>query len=271
VEEDFFSSDGVAHIHTPGDFAGVLKCAMEKIGAQHPVVISGMAGSSIGWCELPYAGLPFRLDGSDAVLKEIEEGIWVVSGVCGETEIMRGKETELLGLDAGAGDLLVVLPGTHSKHCLLRNGCLAHFRTFMTGELRQVIRSQTILARSISEGWEADAFCDGVQAGATSSLLENLFQVRTRELLAGCSWESNGSYLDGLLIGAELSQLPAELPILLAAGPAQHSAYSKALVALGFDVRSTILTPAETSLLAVIGHQRLLEKQIFHRITPIPG
>jgi len=259
VEKEFSCARGVASVCPSDSFPGILRESMAKIGAKPPVVISGMASSSIGWCELDYACLPFSLDGSDAIMKEIDKAIWLISGVRGEAEIMRGEETELLGLELNDEQLLVILPGTHSKHCTVKNGKLIKFQTFMTGELRQIFRSHTILAKSISDGWDGDAFCEGIRAGATMPLTAGLFQVRTRQLLCGCTGASNGSFLDGMLIGAELSQLPGEIPILLASGIAQNSAYRMGLEVLGLTHRTTILAPEETSVLAVRGHLRLLE------------
>src|SRR4051812_2508684 len=41
-------------------------------GKKLPLVISGMASSSIGWRELPYAQLPVQLDGTDLRVQRIE-------------------------------------------------------------------------------------------------------------------------------------------------------------------------------------------------------
>jgi 2-dehydro-3-deoxygalactonokinase len=243
-----------------GDYAAVLRRAMEQIGAQPPVVVSGMASSSLGWCELPYAQLPFPLDGRGAVTREIEPGIFLVSGVCGPAEIMRGEETELLGLEDLPAETVVILPGTHSKHCQIRDAELIAFRTFLTGELRQAIRAHTVLARSIAGGWEEGAFREGVAAGASHPLLGELFRVRTRQVLDGCPAESNGSYLDGLLVGAELSGLDSARAILLAAGPAQHRAYRTAIETLGLSSRTRIPAPEAVALLAVRGQARLLDR-----------
>lgn len=257
VVAEHCSESGVSRID--GDFPNALKQAMEAIEARPPVVISGMASSSIGWCELPYAELPFPLDGSGAVLREIAAETFLVSGVSGNGDIMRGEETELLGLEELPGEVLVILPGTHSKHCHIRNASMVKFQTHLTGDLRQALRSHTILANSIADGWDRSAFCEGVLAGASNPLPGQLFRVRTRQVLDGCPAPSNGSYLDGLLIGAELSGLDAGRPLLLAAGASQHRSYKTALEALGLSSRTRILPPEEVALLAVRGQARLMD------------
>src|SRR5688572_748560 len=56
-------------IGRPEVFAGVMRQSLKDLAARHPLngaplVISGMASSTIGWKELPYAKTPFPLDGS---------------------------------------------------------------------------------------------------------------------------------------------------------------------------------------------------------------
>lgn len=49
---------------------------------------------------------------------------------------MRGEETQLLGLITRhkLADATVCLPGTHSKWATVKDGAVAEFKTFMTGE-----------------------------------------------------------------------------------------------------------------------------------------
>jgi 2-dehydro-3-deoxygalactonokinase len=126
-----------------------------------PLVISGMASSSVGWRELPYARLPFALDGTTAHVEPLawEKPVWIadtrlVSGVAAAHDIMRGEETEALGL-LSTPELtrcregcLLVLPGTHSKHLFVRDQAVADFRTYMTGELFSVLTRHSLLSAS---------------------------------------------------------------------------------------------------------------------------
>src|SRR5688572_11108249 len=113
-----------------------------------PLVISGMASSSVGWRELPYGSAPFSLDGRDLRADELkwDKPAWVgkthlISGLAHQHDMMRGEETEIIGLmsDPGLGRAregsLLILPGTHSKHVWIENQSVVDFRTFMTGEL----------------------------------------------------------------------------------------------------------------------------------------
>ena len=92
VIKELRTEQGASRLKSPEEFRTALGAAMDSLGATKPVVISGMAGSSIGWKELPYARLPFRLDGSDAVVNEIEPDTFLISGVRSEDDVMRGEE-----------------------------------------------------------------------------------------------------------------------------------------------------------------------------------
>src|SRR5262245_37600412 len=83
-----------------------------RVGHPMPLVISGMASSSIGWRELSYASVPLNLDGSNLRFETIswDQPGWIgntylISGVATEDEIMRGEETEAIGLLSGSANV----------------------------------------------------------------------------------------------------------------------------------------------------------------------
>lgn len=253
-----------------------------------PTVVSGMASSTVGWHELPYARAPLALDGRGLVVERIppaemggEVGpVWLVSGVRTETDIMRGEECEILGLVAGArrpevdGGAVMILPGTHSKHAWVRDGALVDFRTSMTGELGDVLARHSLLRMSVRwplEGGIVDdalrnAFLEGVHLAAREGLSQALFRVRTRTVLGGVSVEQNGWFLSGLLIGAEVvglldtADLPGR-PILLAGSAVFSGVYEAALRALGAGDRLVVLPADEVANATVWAHARVLERR----------
>ncbi|OLY92140.1 2-dehydro-3-deoxygalactonokinase [Cnuella takakiae] len=188
-----------------------------------PLVLSGMASASIGMMELPYAALPFPLDGSAALVQHqpatevFPYPAWLLSGVRSVTDVMRGEEVQLLGaLGADSGeDQLCIIPGTHSKHIQVQQGVLTNFATFMTGEFFALLSQQSILAASVEKGdsWQAHtaAFADGLHTGSQRNLLQVCFGVRTNQLFGKWGKTENYQYLSGLLLGAELAALK-ELP-----------------------------------------------------------
>ncbi len=220
-----------------------------SIPTEMPILISGMASSSLGWKELPYAELPFALDGSDAIWTDLGEHLYLISGARGATDMMRGEETQALGVAALLGktlppEAILILPGTHSKHLTLRNVQITEIRTFMTGELFDLLMRQSVLRHSTTPDatFDATSFQDGVTATRTHSLIAKLFRVRTRQVLDHQDAESNTSFLSGLLIGTELAELAENKhPLLVAATEPLLQAYRLAVQVLDLPTRVQFL------------------------------
>jgi 2-dehydro-3-deoxygalactonokinase len=190
-----------------------------------PLIVSGMASSSIGMEELSYSEVPFDTLGSTASIKTFENfngkgSLLLVSGVKSSEDVMRGEETQLIGLiklieikNQGTQNLVFIFPGTHSKHIFVKNGIIHDFQTFMTGELFNIVKEHSILKDSVESASESiskteiDAFLKGVEVSSKSSILHNLFTVRTNQLFGTFAKKDNLSYLSGLLIGDEIMQL----------------------------------------------------------------
>ena len=171
-----------------------------------PLVISGMASSSVGWRELPYAKTPFPLDGSGVRSQELNWSkpewlgpTYLISGVATACDMMRGEETEIIGLmsEPSLAALrersLLILPGTHSKHVWIEDQSVVDFRTFMTGELFEVLGRQSLLRASVEAGARTGSdslsesaratFQEGVSWAKVHGLAGGLFRVRTRAVL----------------------------------------------------------------------------------------
>lgn len=260
VRATFRSERGASTLSSRDEFPEVLRAGMAEIGAVTPVVISGMASSSLGWKELPYAPVPFRLDGGDGVVEEVAPEIFLVSGVRTAEEIMRGEETQLVGFSHLPEDVVVILPGTHSKHCRVRDGVLVDFFTFLTGELYAVLSRHSVLRHAIAEGQSAAAFREGVLRGRETSLLQALFRVRTRQVLDQSDPVANGAYLSGLLIGAELASLPANGDLVLAGTGRLGELYRQAIPVLEREPRTRILSDEECAALVVKGQAKTLRR-----------
>lgn len=219
-----------------------------------PVILSGMASSSIGMMELPYKKLPFAVDGSDLITHIIEASedfrhhILLISGVCSDDDVMRGEETQLIGCDA-TQDQLYIFPGTHSKHIEVKSGNAVRFRTYMTGEFFDTLCKNTILAVSVNKVDELEkppyleSFKKGVLDSKHSTILHHCFLVRTNTLFNKLTKEENYYYLSGLLIGTELCDLDNKKhqKINLVGNEIMVSLYSIALEYLGI-VNSSFLT-----------------------------
>ena len=213
-------------------YLGYLKESIREISTKvswaldnMPVIISGMASSSIGMKELPYANLPFSLDGHSAYTEWIngqpilDNSILLISGVQQHDDVMRGEEIQLVGISSlldlpEESETLYILPGTHSKHISVTDNEITHFNTFMTGEIFDIISRHSILAHAVSapgnytkNSKQREAFKKGVSKSFQTTLLNSLFSVRTNQLKNYLTDGENYFYLSGLLIGSEISYL----------------------------------------------------------------
>jgi 2-dehydro-3-deoxygalactonokinase len=215
-----------------------------------PLLISGMVSSTIGWMELPYAGVPMALDGSGLKTEFVRwkapawiASTYLISGVATGTNMMRGEETEAIGLLRSVAnlpaELVLLLPGTHSKHLRISNGVLRDVRTYMTGELYAVLSQHSVLAASLTtnSSISVEGFLAGVDGAVRDGFAASLFQTRTRQVLGRRPAEENAAFLSGLLVGSELKDLTqAEgTSILLGGASSLRDLYGRALQHLGIQ------------------------------------
>ena len=272
-------------------FARFLNRKLEALLAREktnnlPLVISGMASSSVGWRELPYAKTPFHLDGSGVRSHELNwskpewlGSAYLISGVATACDMMRGEETEIIGLmsDASLAALrersLLILPGTHSKHVWIEDQSVVDFRTFMTGELFEVLGRQSLLRASVdaavhiqsdslSES-ERAAFQEGVSWARNHGLAGGLFRVRTRAVLDRRPLADNTWFFSGLLIGAELEAIGRDAenrPVILAATRGLAELYGLALdMVAGRTVQWIRLPPEQVEHATIAAHALFLQ------------
>lgn len=219
-----------------------------------PVLMAGMVGSRSGWVEVPYLPAPVRLTDLARHLAKTGEiagsSCWIVPGLSlddeVQPEVMRGEECQMLGvlLDGGPQDGLFVLPGTHSKWARVADGRLVSFRTYVTGELFDLLCKSGTLAQVMAGSDEsAEGFARGIAASADAELLNRVFSVRTFGLFGRMPAAALRSYLSGLLVGTEMRDALAAWPE--AAGtaatcigsPAMIARYTAAAAQLGLRLR----------------------------------
>ena len=253
------------------DQVKTITSSFEGSVANAPIVLSGMASSSIGMLELPYKKLPFLCDGSDLLIhtipsKEDTPAQIIISGVRSETDVIRGEETILAGCDIERDDReqLFVLPGTHSKHINVQDGWVKDITTYMTGEVFDLLSNKSILSASVKKHTgEQDSndrfFSEGVQKGATGNLVNNIFHVRTNQLFQKASPEENYQYLSGLLIGHELKELSRKMEtcVTLVCSPSLKKAYLHALDVLRPGGQ---LHYKDADLALVNGQQKIMDR-----------
>ena len=298
VKAEVQSKDGIARIFkawkeqqdlTRSEFyARELKNKIRKISddcdlelSRVPLLVSGMASSSIGIVEMPYATLPFPIDGSQASLKifqdikGLENPLILISGVKSDEDVMRGEETQLIGLlylkeieVAESNDTIFVFPGTHSTHIHVKDGSIINFHTFMTGEMFNVLTEHSILKDSVKpnpslelSGVNLSTFKKGVALSFTSPLLHSLFTVRANQLFKKLTAEQNSFYLSGLLIGSEIRHLKNEdrRPVVVCSGSNLFELYKIAFEELGFTSGISFISPEITDKATIAGQIQIFK------------
>jgi 2-dehydro-3-deoxygalactonokinase len=244
-----------------------------------PLVVSGMASSSIGMAELPYQSLPFSIDGKGIGAAFFEASakfahpVLLISGIKSETDVMRGEETQLIGaiLD-GKTDGLYIFPGTHSKHIWVKDKQVTGFKTYMTGEFFRLLSEKSILKEGVEENdeWQnpicLQRFKDGVRDAQGANLLHIAFRARTNDLFGKLTKRENFNYLSGLLIGSELETLATsdDVPVYVCGDSRQSRIYEAALDALGIKERAHVF-PAQWADEAVVRGQFKIYNHFSHR------
>lgn len=265
---------GAQNVLTQQDFFGNYLSeqirSLPLVQDTQPIIVSGMASSSIGMCELPYADFPFDPSGQDLPTLQCSiDGdltITLVSGIKSESGMMRGEEVQAMGISEGLRDYkegTLVLPGTHSKHMKYRAGKFIKLTNFMTGELFEVLSKHSILAKSVANTpWSASAssdFHEGLSKGFSGRLTSSLLMVRLRDVVLSLPQANNYYFLSGLLIGDEIKSLRDEKgAIFLAAPDPIYSIYKSALETL-FDQDKIVFfddTALEKALL--VGQRKIL-------------
>ncbi|SHN40956.1 2-dehydro-3-deoxygalactonokinase [Duganella sacchari] len=195
--------------------AGLL--AAMQLPHDVPVILSGMVGSASGWQEVAYLDAAVPLVQLPQHLAAVTDPAWagrcrIVPGYVyragAAADVMRGEETQLLGAIAlGRRDGWIVLPGTHSKWVLLRDGVIQSFATYMTGELFAMLSAGgTLAAMMDGDSSDAEGFAIGLQQAARNEPLSNsLFRVRAGVVSRTAPAQLAAATVSGLLIGAEFA------------------------------------------------------------------
>ena len=237
-----------------------------------PVILSGMASSTLGMIQLPYKQLPFKTDGSDLKVERVEASkdfghdVFVISGVCSDTDVMRGEETQIVGAvdPKNKDEGVFILPGTHSKHIHVKNNVADTFRTYMTGELFAILSTNSTLTQSLVgdggiDNGDKESFIQGVKDSVKSNLLNGLFRVRTRFVLDQLPASHNRNYLSGLLIGTEVNDLKGLQTNITVVSSNIGNVYKTAMQTLDINVPLSIIYDPDVTVRGqsiIIGNHR---------------
>jgi 2-dehydro-3-deoxygalactonokinase len=246
VRAEASSDDGMGRL-SKAQFEGALLRLIEPwLGAaKMPVIACGMVGSRQGWVEAPYGTVPCRPLPEALVAAPVTDpriDVRVVPGLrqMEPADVMRGEETQIAGFLAQRPgfDGVVCLPGTHSKWVHISAGEVVSFRSFMTGEMFDLLSTASVLRHTVGEGWDAEAFGQAVSDALSrpETVAARLFSIRAEALLRGLDAGTARARLSGSLIGLELAGArPYWLGqnVALIGAPKLSAIYAAALAAQG--------------------------------------
>jgi len=259
------------------DCAGRFDAAVAAWDKAHgvlPAVLSGMVGSTIGWREVPYLkcpAMPSAIAAAALRFEAGERGIAILPGLTcrgktGAPDVMRGEETQILGAlrlhpNLAKGRQIFCLPGTHAKWVAVTDGAVTLFQTALSGELFELLRRHSVLARDSANLQESSvdaqnpAFMLGLDfARQKADLLHLLFSVRSRVVTGEMAKSDAASYLSGLVLGKDIATAMAlfqsDGPVQLICTPALAALYGKALSA--YDGKSAVIDGDRAALAGLI-------------------
>jgi 2-dehydro-3-deoxygalactonokinase len=221
IKNDFVSdkietNDGMKFIKN-GDFESKFISLTQKWLSKNKkidVLASGMIGARQGWMEAPYEKTPCNLNSLNYVaplIKDNRLSLKIFSGVSQNNppDVMRGEETQVAGffnqIEHFNGS--ICLPGTHSKWIKVNNNFIEKFKTYMSGELFQVISENTVLLHSLkSQKIDNKEFLNSANKIFQNPeyLTNALFQIRADDLINSRGPVIYKSRLSGYLLGIEL-------------------------------------------------------------------
>ncbi len=237
----FLKQDALSQIDYFADYLRSTITNIQQDIIHLPILLSGMASSTIGLKELPYAEFPIHTSGESLKWEKVdvtnELDLILISGVKSNTGMMRGEEIQAIGLAEFMNHnekSILVLPGTHSKHMTYENGVFTELRNYMTGELFDVLSDKSILAKSVQKSDMDDLgkshFLHGLDKGVKENLSANLLTVRANDVIYSMPSQQNYHFLSGLIIGSEIKDFVGGTEKLyLAANEPLFSVYKLAL------------------------------------------
>lgn len=187
------------------------------------ILASGMITSEFGLCKLDHISVPADIkelhnNMHETYINEISpipfvfiRGVKKITDSFEDTDIMRGEETELMGLmDISYGECVYVLSGSHSKLIKINSdGFITDFSSMLTGEMIAAISNSTILCDSIDLNSELNKefLIKGYDYAEKSGINQALFKVRILNNIFGCSKSQVYSFFMGVILHDEVKQL----------------------------------------------------------------
>ena len=247
--------------------AEVLAATGTTQGDLEDCIAYGMITSGLGLLEIPHVPAPASAAdlGAAMVSKSFSRlddiCIRFIPGVrnhaspvnvenCSGMDMMRGEETETIGLHAllkPTGPSVFVLPGTHNKFVKVdENGRILGCMTSISGELLDVITHHTILSDAVAkqflsaDHYNRDILSAGARECAKSGLGRAAFAGRILNTLGKEPAPSIQNWLMGAVLAEDVKAMQsfaggADLPVYVAGKSPLQTAFLDVMQELGLQ------------------------------------
>ena len=255
----------------------IRNAIFELPGNVEKILASGMITSEMGLYNLPHIPAPAgicELHGGmhEVKLPEISDipfvfvpGVKISDGTLEHTDMMRGEETELVGLtDDLQSDSLYVLPGSHSKIIKTDSrGKIIDFKTTLTGEMIWALSKDTILKDAVNlsqSNTNKEYLIKGYECCRNNGLNAALFKTRVLKNIFHRNECDTYSFFMGALLQSEIDEIiqAAENNVIIA-GRQQIKTTMTILLQLLCDKMVTCISDETAEIAPSIGVVKIYE------------
>jgi len=245
------------------------------------ILASGMITSEFGLYELPHLISPVGIkelhDGmAEVAFPEISDipfvfirGVKMNSNELDKIDMMRGEETELVGLMALQGGMseveqVYILPGSHSKIISVdKDGRISDFVTMLTGEMIAALSQNTILKDAVDLScaeYDDKYLTEGYRYAKSVGLNKALFKVRSLKNIFKRSAAEVYSFFIGAVLSDEIDYISAlSAKNIVIGGRQQIKLAMEALLKATTDKNITVISEKDVNLATALGVIRIFE------------
>lgn len=163
----------------------------------------------VGLCEMQKSVYKCNIDDITSIPFVFIRGVKTSFSSLENADVMRGEETEVMGVFEGAG--MYVLPGSHSKIIMVDEKCtIKNFKTTLVGEMLSAIANNTILKDAVVlNDYEIDksGLLSGYLYTRNNGINEALFKVRILKNYYSKSPAEIYSFYLGALLQSEIEYM----------------------------------------------------------------
>ena len=185
------------------------------------ILASGMITSELGLINLPHITAPAGISELHSSMHEVPftdissvpfvfmRGVKTNCTALENADMMRGEETELMGIFNGEG--IYLLPGSHSKIITVDSNCrILDFKTMLTGEMIYALSEDTILKDCVnitSAVLDEEYLLNGYEYCKEHGTSEALFKVRILKTIFSKDPSHIYSFYMGIILCSEIQYL----------------------------------------------------------------